>query len=316
VDCFNNSTGAISLTVSGGALPYSFSWTGETSATEDRNNLPKGTYQATATDKNGCTVTIPRIAITQPPAIMQPEISTTGSTTFCDGSSVMLSGPAGFSSYAWSGGEETQNITVRQTGSYTLKVKNAAGCESPVSEMARVTVNPLPPAPEQIILLSHDTLKVTGAANRYEWYLNGVLLEDTLPEIKAKVQGAYSARALSNEGCYSSEEVSYLFASTGITEQAEKHVCIYPNPGNGTFWLETMHFTGETEIKVYNAQGAVVLLFHGLLANKTELNLHKFPDGIYYITIRNNNRATREKIIVIRKENGAKGNTKGRLIVH
>ncbi|MEN9699819.1 MAG: hypothetical protein RLZZ301_1017, partial [Bacteroidota bacterium] len=59
VQCYGQATGSIDLTVSGGSLPYFFSWTGQngfTATTEDISNLVFGTYSVTITDFNGCVV--------------------------------------------------------------------------------------------------------------------------------------------------------------------------------------------------------------------------------------------------------------------
>lgn len=44
--------------------------------------------------------------------------------------SVTLSGPAGMTTYAWSSGETSQNITVTANGAYTLTATNANGCSA------------------------------------------------------------------------------------------------------------------------------------------------------------------------------------------
>ncbi|MBK8969770.1 MAG: HYR domain-containing protein [Lewinellaceae bacterium] len=56
--CHGNSTGAIDLTVTGGALPLVFNWGGPAVvvANEDQINLPAGTFLVTVTDANGCAV--------------------------------------------------------------------------------------------------------------------------------------------------------------------------------------------------------------------------------------------------------------------
>ncbi len=59
VNITDTTTGGISVTVSGGALPYDFDWTGPngfTSDEEDLNNLAAGIYDLSVSDANGCIV--------------------------------------------------------------------------------------------------------------------------------------------------------------------------------------------------------------------------------------------------------------------
>ena len=48
------------------------------------------------------------------------------------------------STYQWSTGATTQSIIVTASGSYTVRVTNAASCQSPLSAATTVTVNTLP----------------------------------------------------------------------------------------------------------------------------------------------------------------------------
>ncbi len=71
-----------------------------------------------------------------------PTISASGSTTFCAGGSVTLTSSIG-SAYLWSTGATTRSIIVTSSGSYTVRVTNASGCQSAVSAARVVTVNPI-----------------------------------------------------------------------------------------------------------------------------------------------------------------------------
>src|SRR5690606_15777405 len=64
VECYGESTGAMAVVVSGGTMPYSYSWS--TSGTGNNvSNVPAGTHVVTITDANGC-VFVADGTVTQP----------------------------------------------------------------------------------------------------------------------------------------------------------------------------------------------------------------------------------------------------------
>lgn len=75
-----------------------------------------------------------------------PTITVSGALTFCAGGNVTLTSSPGIT-YLWSNGATTRSIIVATTGSYTVKVKNASGCQSAASAATVVTVNALPVIP-------------------------------------------------------------------------------------------------------------------------------------------------------------------------
>jgi len=64
-----------------------------------------------------------------------PQITANGSLTFCSNGSVQLSAPSE-SSYAWSNGLTTQNITATQTGTYTATVTDANHCHATTNSLS------------------------------------------------------------------------------------------------------------------------------------------------------------------------------------
>lgn len=74
----------------------------------------------------------------------KPEISAGGTTTFCEGDSVILSAPSGYNDYNWSDGETMETNKILTTGDYKVRVQHNNGCWSAFSDPVAVTVQPTP----------------------------------------------------------------------------------------------------------------------------------------------------------------------------
>jgi gliding motility-associated-like protein len=129
VQCFGAGTGAIDLTPSGGAAPYTYLWnTGGTM--EDPTGIPAAVYTVTVTDNSGCTETA-SYTITEPASAIS--LTTNSTAALCgatNGSaSVNASGGTGAYSYSWSpSGGNTSNATNIGAGTYTVTVTDANLC--------------------------------------------------------------------------------------------------------------------------------------------------------------------------------------------
>jgi len=130
VACNGANTGAISLTMTGGNAPYTYSWSnGGNSALI--TGLMAGTYTVTVTDAAGCGTLNYSFTINQPTAL----VASIGSTTnvLCNGgnsgaTAATASGGTGPYTYAWSNGATTASNTGLTAGTYTVTVTDASGC--------------------------------------------------------------------------------------------------------------------------------------------------------------------------------------------
>ena len=135
-----------------GTGPFTYSWTPVSGLNVYDNDTVIAqpavttTYSVEVTDSFGSSKT-QDIEIEVLPAPAKPVISVNGPATFCEGDSVKLSVPAGYSSYLWSDGSSADSLWVSGNGNYNVVVSDSFACSSPVSDDVLVTVNSLPPAP-------------------------------------------------------------------------------------------------------------------------------------------------------------------------
>lgn len=70
------------------------------------------------------------VIVTVNPRPKPVQISAPANPGFCQGDSVLLTAPAGFSSYRWSNGKTSASIYAKSAGSYSVQVAGANGCFS------------------------------------------------------------------------------------------------------------------------------------------------------------------------------------------
>ena len=120
-------TGAIDITVIGGANPVLYAWSNG-STTEDVSSLNAGLYMVSVTDNNGCeldvSATIQGQGITVGSASISDEICGNASGSI----DISFSGGVNPYSFAWSNGAITEDISGLTAGTYALTLTGAGGC--------------------------------------------------------------------------------------------------------------------------------------------------------------------------------------------
>lgn len=133
VSCFGESNGAISVAVSGGTQPYSFTFGNATpSALSTKSGLAAGTYPVVVTDASNQVVNLSAV-IGQNPALNVQLTYTDNSCNAANGpanGSAQLSVSGGLSPYSvqWSNGGTGLSQSALAAGSYTYQLTDAAGC--------------------------------------------------------------------------------------------------------------------------------------------------------------------------------------------
>ncbi len=131
--CFEDSSGSINLTVTGGTTAYSYVWSNGMT-TEDPMSLTAGTYMVTVTDMNGC-LAMTSVTLTEPPLLT---VTASSTEVTCYGGSdgtanATVTGGTPAYTYDWSNGASTKSITGLSAGTYTLTVTDANECTATTS---------------------------------------------------------------------------------------------------------------------------------------------------------------------------------------
>lgn len=288
-------TGFASVSASGGASGYTYSWTptGGTGATS--TPLSAGNYTCTIKDAAMATLT-KTFTITQPAPLVVGVAASPSSAVICKGASVSLSG-TGASTYTWTGGiVNGAAFTPTATATYTVTGANASACTN--TAVITVTVNALPvigaaSTHSMICAGSSSTLTATGASS-YTWNTGGTTAGIT---VSPTVTTSYTVTGMNASGCTAMAMVTQSVSlCTGIEQlllSSAINVKAYPNPNQGVVSIE---IPAMSDVSISNALGEV--LFAGMLdAGKHELDLNDQAAGMYVVKILYDNRQEVLKLI-------------------
>ena len=268
----------VTLTANSGS---SYLWsTGATTQSIDVST--PGDYRVTVKNELDCAATSEATrVIVNPIPTSNLFISTSGSTTFCAGNSVLLTA-SWDGTYLWSNGATTKSIDARSSGNYTVTVTLTNGC-SATSPAIGVTVNQV----AATITASGSTVlcqggKVTLTASEGSSYLWST--GATTRSIEVSTAGNYTVRVSNAKGCSSTSSATTVIVSafppatitaggpTTITQTG--NVVLSANTGSGLNyqWFRngvainaatTSSYTttlgGSYTVKVSNATGCETL---------------------------------------------------------
>jgi gliding motility-associated-like protein len=138
LDCFGDSDGTITIDVTGGVAPYSFSWSNSAgtvvSVVEDPSGLPAGTYSLVVTDNSLCTASYPdAVELTQPTQLTATLEKTDVLCAGENNGTITVTAAGGTAPYTYSlfsGGPYTSSNTFTglSKGTYNVYTRDANGC--------------------------------------------------------------------------------------------------------------------------------------------------------------------------------------------
>ncbi len=265
---------------------YSYLWSN--GATTQSITISTSQIDSVTITYNGCSVTSSPTNVTVLPS-PQPTITPGGSTTICDGDSVVLTSSAA-TSYSWSNSDTTQSITAKSSDVYSVTVINANGCSATSSPMdVIVHSNPIPPTIQQF----NDSLK-SSAVTGNQWFLSSNIIPGATGQYYlASQSGIYTIKRTNGNGCSSfSAPFNFTYVNVGIVEVADDNsFSIYPNPVRNH--LMTVVIANEVKqslaLDIYNILGEQIQSIQ-LPTPNSQLpimqDVSNLPSGLYFLQMK------------------------------
>lgn len=236
VSCFGGNDGTLCAQVSGGTAPYLFNWSsGATAACAI--DLIAGIHSLTATDKNGCRVSL--ASEVSEPASLQIESSLINHVSCFNGSdgSIELTVIGGMTPYhyMWSNGQTASSLTGLTAGSFMVTVIDANGCSLTdtftvaQSEQLMLGVRTTPPLCSNTSDGAIDLI-VSGGTSPFTFnWSNGQITED----LSGAAGGTYEVSVVDAKGCDAALTVEISAPpAIIITSFVSDATCFGKNDGN------------------------------------------------------------------------------------
>jgi len=236
--CYGDSTGSVSVSITGGTQPYQYLWnTGGTGS--QITQLPIGTYQVTITDANACTQTNNAVII-QPSEIVSSSVSTPKRCNNNNGAiHIQVSGGVAPYSYQWNTAYSSFSfITSLNSGVYSCTITDDNGCIHILTDTV-ISISPLD------ITAAHSNYET---CNRHDGSIELTIEDGTLPYVfhwtKGNLEGTslnnlesgyYSIRVTDHTGCIDTTSilVEHFQIEASIIQQTPS-IC---GRNNGSFTL-------------------------------------------------------------------------------
>ena len=233
---------------------------GESYNFHGQNLTTAGTYTHTLQTVKGCDSILTLTLSVKP--LPTPSIS--GNTSVCEGQSTTLTANGG-NSYVWSNGSTNNNISVSQSGIYTVIATNAEGCSATAN--VTVSVNPLPNVSingNTTICQGSNTTLIANGADSYSWSTG-----ENTASINVSAFGIYTVTGTSAAGCSNTATATVIVSQapvitiTGNTELCEgETTTLTANGGSSYLWSNgttganlSVNIAGTYQVIGYNDAG-------------------------------------------------------------
>lgn len=283
--CYGGSNGSITLNVTGGTTPYTYTWSNG-ATTQNINGLSGDTYTVLVTDVNGCNTTL-AVTINEPAAAVQLTIQSSQAILCHAGNNgeIVLNTTGGTSpyTYLWNNGATTPTISGLTTGTYTATVTDANGCTETVSATLSQPISPLASSIISTVnvfcFAGNDgsiDLDASGGTAPYTYtWSNGATTQD-LNNLPA---GIYTVLITDANGCTETQTVQIDQPAATLNAGASVTANVLCNAGNN----------GSIDLTVTGGTTPYVFIWN---TGDTSEDLNNLTAGTYTVTITDMNGCT------------------------
>lgn len=295
VACYGAHTGSIQLSVSGGKLPYHYTWSNGM-MTQDIANLEAGAYTLTLTDGDNCQVVLQDFEVTGPdsPIDIEEEVLDPTCAGEQDGA-IRLDISGGESPYTltwWNGGviipnAHSDSLINLKPGKYTFRVTDNLGCSvlrefnlyNPAPILLNIqTIPPMPPdyADGRIVVTP------SGGTAPYEFLWSTGSINDTLEMLGV---GTYQVTVTDANDCESVGTVMLVDAGETLLADSGR---LYPNPAGDLVNLELhLNRSADLDIELFDWTGRRITAFRKIHQDGViPIPLDGLATGLYLVRAR------------------------------
>lgn len=224
----------------------------------------------------------------------QPDAGTAGTLTVCQGTT-----PTDAELFAELNGTPTAGGTWANVGlTYTYTVSATAPCTTPATADVVVTEQAASLGSDTTICMQSSMIISPGVFDTYSW--NTGQLTDSIIVGPILNPGVITYTVdVTSVLCNSTASITITFNNCiGIEEIKNHSLNAYPNPANDNFTITT-DFTQNYELKIYDNQGKIVMVYE-MLGTVKNIDVSVLEQGVYILTISDGNQVVRKKLQILR----------------
>lgn len=288
--CNGVCNGAVNVTVTGGSLPYTYTWSNNTT-TQNQTGLCAGTYTQTVTDSANCSI-VNSFVVNDVPAL-QSVVNVDSVLCYGESAAATLNVTGGTApySYLWSNNAATA-ATALNAGSYSYTVTDDNGCT--------LTSNGSVSEPDSlqtvVATVTNDDgtgngaidITVSGGTAPYTYNWSNTATAEDVSQLGS---GVYSVTITDGNGCSKTiQGISII--NTSVPDLSNDFAKVYPNPFANTI---TVSVTAEIELRIYNVEG--VLQKQTILpAGSSPVDVSDLATSVYIIHLQQGEKSYRARI--------------------